>query len=295
MNYGDRINHQSQYVDPADAFVPYDTQHPHGTYDQGGYHSYTGGYTDDPVHPSRTTSVVGPANRSVFDPDEYPAPTPRPKGPNGFNAREYESHENLWSRGGKARCCGRFFCCSLMTVVFLVVSIVLAMILWVRPPNVIVGALYTPLAAPGTTPAFNVSTTGINLNLAANISVENPNFFSVNFPSIKVQLYYPINNTAVGGGQQNNVNIRSNQQTNFTLPFSLQYNLTSDPSHQILTDITNKCTASQSLTVNYSITLGIRVIFFTISPVISNSASFACPLTAADVAGIVGSGVSLGG
>jgi hypothetical protein len=74
-NHLEYMNNQPHYMDPADAFVPYDTQQPHGTYDQGGY-NYPVGYTDEPVRGSHSPTAV-----DSHELDESPAPIPRTKGP----------------------------------------------------------------------------------------------------------------------------------------------------------------------------------------------------------------------
>lgn len=65
---------------------------------------------------------------------------------------------NMWTKGSRASCCGRFFCCTLMIFLLLLISVVLTIALvsvsckchvsrgsqaapsqYLRPPNVIVG------------------------------------------------------------------------------------------------------------------------------------------------------------
>lgn len=41
----------------------------------------------------------------------------------------YDHQGNLWTRGSRAGCFGRFFCCTIMIVVFLVISILLSLAL----------------------------------------------------------------------------------------------------------------------------------------------------------------------
>lgn len=41
----------------------------------------------------------------------------------------YEHQGNLWTKGGRGRCFGRFFCCTIMIFVFLLVSIILSLAL----------------------------------------------------------------------------------------------------------------------------------------------------------------------
>jgi len=294
MAYRDHPNGQ-HYTDPADAFNPYDTRQPHQTYEQGGY-NYGGGYTDEPHGPTAAGTRGRPDSiRSELDNEsEEPHAAPRSQEKRSrnqtFKAFRYDAQGNLWTKGGKGRCVGRFCCCTLMIAIFLIVSIIFTIILWVRPPDVGIGAVQ-PMSTNGS--AFQLTSAGLNVDLGVNISVQNPNFFSVSLKTLKLQLFYPINNTAIGSGQKNDIVIRSNEQTNFTFPFTFQYTLASDPSRTVLTDLANKCTANQDLTVNYKITLGLQIVVATISPVISNSFTFACPLNGSELLGLSGAGLSL--
>lgn len=104
--------------------------------------------------------------------------------------------------------------------------------------------------------------------------MNNPNFFSVSLKHLKLevripnyyllldahirsQLFYPINNTALGNGEEDNIKINSNQQTNFTFPFALKYITADDPSKAVLTDLASKCVGGQDLKINYKITVSI--------------------------------------
>jgi LEA14-like dessication related protein len=166
-----------------------------------------------------------------------------------------------------------------MIVLFLIISIVLALALWTRPPNVLVGDVET--TTTGT--QIQLLTNGVQFNLEIPFSVSNPNYFSVSFSSIKADIYYPIGNTLIGGGQENDVTFPSHSNQNFTFPFSIQYTTTMASSSQILADLLTKCDANSDITVDYDLTLGLRILFFTVSPTISNSASFLCPLTASEL------------
>ena len=121
-------------------------------------------------------------------------------------------------------------------------------------------------------------TVPFRIGLVANRShsVANPNYFSVNFNEIKVdvsssvtlhleknynsfmQIFYPINETHVGGGSVKNVDIKSNQETNFTLPFTFNYTETIDPNFNILEDLAGRCgfisgTPKSQLAIDYKI------------------------------------------
>ena len=153
-------------------------------------------------------------------------------------------------------------------------------------------------------------------------SVDNPNYFSVDIQQIQAevsilwttilashfpsQIIYPINNTNVGQGLLNNVVIHSNAQTNLTFPFSLDYITSVDPQHLILVDLAQKCGlvgSKSNISVKYKITvrwqlwsdwqalrhswcslqIKLLILIVPISPVISNSFDFACPISASDL------------
>jgi len=299
------------YGEPAPEFNPYNAgEQPHQTYEQGPYDNYGGGYRDDPTpdyqapqrqgtQPSYADAPPPPlAAKSIdetsrFDPGEF---TPSPKGPKtARNLRQYrlEFQGHLWTKGGRGRCFGRFFCCTFMILIFLVVTILLALVLWLRPPSINFGNP-APMTSGSTIQPTN---DGIIINMGVNISVDNPNYFAVNFKKITAEIFYPINNTPIGNGTANSIVISSNAETNFTFPFSIDYSTSLDPKSLILVDLAEKCGilgTKTNLSVNYKITLGLQILFVTISPSISNSFSFACPLTSSDLTGLLG-GAGLGG
>ncbi|KAJ7449936.1 hypothetical protein FB451DRAFT_1287043 [Mycena latifolia] len=288
---------------PAPEFNPYTTsEQPHQSYEHGGADSYGGGYRDDPAPEhdiqyaprrqgtQRSYGAPPPlplaskafGETSSFDAGEF---TPSSRGPKtASNLRRYrmDFQGHLWTKGGRGRCFGRFFCCTFMILIFLFVTIVLTLILWLRPPSIDFGDV-GPMSSGST---IQKTPDGINLNMGVNISVNNPNFFAVNFKKITAEIYYPINNTAIGNGTANNIVLSSNAQTNFTFPFSIDYSTTLDPNGKILLDLAQKCGilgTKTNLSVNYKITLGLQLLFVTISPSISNTFSFECPLAADDL------------
>src|SRR5260370_20168752 len=75
---------------------------------------------------------------------------------------------------------------------------------------------------------------------------------------IQVDVFYPIDNTPIGGGTASNVFFKSNTETNFTFPFAVTYNPLSDASGQVLADIATKCGVGgqrSDLSVNYQLTV----------------------------------------
>jgi len=290
-------NNDSYNDGPYDAYGGYNTynnRQPHQTYDQGGYPHYTGvaGYRDDanrntpspegepPIPPSKE-------NITAYEHDDQMAQV-RPRGnlagsKKSFRSWRAEGKENLWTRGSRARTCGRFFCCTTMITAFLIISILLSLALWVEPPNITIA---NPVQ--NDTQAFTFQNGELAINLAANITVENPNYFGVALNKVELDLTYPISNYPVGGGERQNINIRSNAQTNFTFPFSLSYNTSDTSGTAVLQDIVTKCEAKQDLTINYELKLSLRIVIVSVSPTITNSFTIACPIDPSEIEGLLG-------
>ena len=79
---------------------------------------------------------------------------------------------------------------------------------------------------------------------------------------IQVEVFYPINNTPVGGGTATDVLFKSGSQTNFTFPFALTYNPVNDASGQVLADIATKCAQQSDISVNYQLTVSSDMTLF---------------------------------
>jgi hypothetical protein len=211
--------------------------------------------------------------------------------------KEYRDNQgNLCTKGGRVRCFGRICCCSLMTTVFLIVSIVLALALFIRPPSIVIGSAKPLTGSVGN--AIEATSSGISIQLGVDISVSNPNYFNVDFQKIEVDLFYPINNTPVGGGIATNIDFKSRSQTNFTFPFTLSYNSTQAQANAIFSDLATKCGVSggktSNLKIDYKIILGIRILMAVIHPVISNTFSFPCPITPKEISQLL-NGLNIGG
>ncbi|KAH7912234.1 hypothetical protein BJ138DRAFT_1061540 [Hygrophoropsis aurantiaca] len=288
--YAEQYGRYDQQYGEAPAFNPYSNTQPHQSYDQGGYDAY-GGYRDEPSATTQgVVSAHSPENAkemNAFDRAEFA------RGHTGSRSRDlrhwrYDHQGALWTRGSRGRCVGRFCCCSIMIVVFFVVSILLALALWIRPPNVIVGSVQ-----PTTTGnQIELQSNGVTINLGVNISVSNPNYFSVSFSKINANIYYPIDNTQVliGNGNETDITFAAHSNKTFTFPFAIDYTTTMQDSSAIFAELEQKCGASgaaSDITVNYEITLGLRILFFVVSPTVSNSLSFACPLSADDISKLI--------
>jgi len=282
-NPQDQYAPHQQYTDGPE-YNPYGGEGPHQTYAQEGYQPYgahAGGYRDEPRVQSPEPLGVPPAFQSKEAGYSNDIPSE-------FRKRKYAGQSGLWTAGGGLRCCGRFFLCTILVFFFLLISIVLALLLWVRPPNIVIGSIIPPTSSD-----VSVTSTGLTIPLSIDISVDNPNYFAVDFNKISVDLTYPIDNTPVGNGTKSAITFHSNSQTNFTLPFNVTYSTADDPNDKILVDIATKCgvigSSKSDITIDYEITLGLHLGLINISPSISNSMSFACPLTSAEIQSIGGS------
>ncbi|KAL0946645.1 hypothetical protein HGRIS_012839 [Hohenbuehelia grisea] len=231
---------------------------------------------------------------STFDMTDFARPRER----NAAALRRYrmDFQGNLWTKGGRGRCVGRFCCCTLMIAVFLIISIVLALALWIRPPSIVLSDVQ-PVSTGST---VQLQADGITINLGVNISVSNPNYFAVNFKQIKAEIFYPINNTDIGGGVSNDIVFNSHSQKNFTFPFAINYKMQNDPSNKVLVDLATKCGfpsgVKSDIAVDYKITLGLRILFITVSPTVSNTFRFGCPLEQGQLEQLLkNAGLSLGG
>lgn len=277
---------QREYDEP---FNPYANEQPHRTYDQGGYNYDSGGinaprYTDDASGYMKERAVVEEVD------DAIPNRPVGPKTSRNLRRWRYEHNGDLWTRGGGVRTCGRLLCCTIMIFLFLLVSILLSLALWIRPPTFVVNqfglsdsATAVTLANDSLTVMFDVTTTVIN-----------PNYFSVDLTDLKINLFYPLNNnkTAVGGGEKKDVDFRSHQETNVTFPAQLLYNVTDDPNFSILVDLAKKCgvvpgVASSDVTLDYTAIVSVKVFLIPVKPTISGSTSFACPLSKENIGGLL--------
>ncbi|KAK6908453.1 hypothetical protein I203_102454 [Kwoniella mangroviensis CBS 8507] len=122
-------------------------------------------------------------------------------------------------------------------------------LVYVRPPSFALNSVNI-----GSSPV-SLTTNGLTVSFDLSISVANPNWFNADFKEITATAQYPGNNTNTFGG--------------------------------------GKCGISggtkQDITVDYDLYLKLKILGVTVSPTISNSASFECPITASDIQSIIGS------
>ncbi|KAF8506364.1 hypothetical protein BU17DRAFT_71325 [Hysterangium stoloniferum] len=285
---------QHGYKDSTSGFQPYaqSAPQPHASYEE----DPQAAYRDE--GPSQQGSQFPGVNRnnSIREKDEVDPWQAPPKSTGDLRMWRHDHHGNLWFKGSRVRCIGRFCCCTTMITIVMFISIVLTLAIFLRPPDIEFGGI-APMATGSTVEA---TTDDLKVNLGIKILVKNPNFFTVTFKSITAAISYPINNVRIGGGQQDNIVFKSNSETSFTFPFTLDYSESADPNGTVLQDIANRCgfipgSTKRQLAINYNLKLAIQILGITISPPISGTANFDCPFTLNDIKPLLGSIPSLSG
>ncbi|GAA5917151.1 hypothetical protein JCM8208_004851 [Rhodotorula glutinis] len=216
----------------------------------------------------------------------------------GLRMFRKDEHAGALTRGGRARCCGRVFCCTLILAILILVGIVAAFFLWVKPPDV----GFDGIEGPESGSEVTVATDGFDLNVRLKINVVNPNFFGADFSKIDASAYYPTKpNDKVGGGEMTDVSIKKYSNNTLHFPFAINYTTSYDSDLSVLTDIATRCgflgSNKRQLTVNYKVKVHVKIIAISIAPSFSSSTSFDCPLSESDISGFLGGSLSslLGG
>jgi hypothetical protein len=190
--------------------------------------------------------------------------------------------KNLWTRGGGLSCFGRFFFCSFLIIIFIIVAIILALALWLRPPAL-------TFTNPAINPNQQVSLDStLTVPLEVNITVYNPNFFSADFTSLTAEVSYPdVGNEVVARGNLTNLIIKSNEITNFTFPIVISLDLTGQGNSSdlsVVLDLANKCGiipqgSKTPIPLDIQIGITLRVLGIMISsPSISIPVKINCPI-----------------
>ncbi|KAG9226126.1 hypothetical protein CCMSSC00406_0005037 [Pleurotus cornucopiae] len=245
-------------------------------------------YTGEPMHDEEFNVPPVPSKERIeFDTFAVPRGEKTAQAMRKYR-RDYQG--NLITKGGRGRTCLRFFFCTLLIALFLFISIVLSLALWIRPPNLIMGDVAISNSSP-----FNLSNEGVTINLGVNLTVNNPNYFDVNLREVNADIFYPINNTLVGGGNQRDIVFKSHSEKNFTFPFDIAYKRATDPNNLIIVDLITKCGQKEDIRVTYKIRVSVRILVITVSPTIENTFSIACPLDADAIKSLAnGAGINLG-
>ncbi|KAI8090442.1 hypothetical protein BDF21DRAFT_411286 [Thamnidium elegans] len=177
----------------------------------------------------------------------------------------------------------RYTCCTLFLLLVILLIIVGVLVAIFKIPTVDFNG---PTRHPDGLAAFQKSNDSLafSVNFGLKIGVVNDNLESITFESIRTIAYYhTAPKVPVGGGVIHNVNIKSYGISNFTFPFSIEYNPIKDEGYAMLIDIATKCGLlggeSQDLTIDYDLIPTVRIAGIAISPVIHQSSHFPCPIS----------------
>jgi len=195
----------------------------------------------------------------------------------------------MWSKGSKGRVFARFCCCTALMTPFLVISIVLSLALWARPPDI----TFNGIQLPTNSSAVSVQQSSLDINLGLSITVKNPNYFGASFKSIIAEAFYPPLTAQLGGGSLYDINFPANSDTQFLFPINVTYSMSIDPQNILVTDLVTKCgikagSTKSPLTIKYDLKLALRILAITVSPSFSGTADFDCPVTRADLLALGG-------
>ncbi|ORY02796.1 hypothetical protein K493DRAFT_346518 [Basidiobolus meristosporus CBS 931.73] len=159
----------------------------------------------------------------------------------------------------------------------------IAFFLWVRVPEVKFSGV---ASAENITETFQVrGNTELIFNLRVNITIDNPNYITINFDEIKATAFHPaMPDVVLGNGSIKDVTIMKKAMNVLLFPLSIHYNITNDPQKLILQDLISRCGSSisgqkkGSIDMDYEIDLNFRMLAFTgFVPKIRSKAGFDCP------------------
>ncbi|KAI8638976.1 hypothetical protein BD408DRAFT_422229 [Parasitella parasitica] len=200
-------------------------------------------------------------------------------------------------------CCVRCLCCACCLPIWgagIIWFIVIAIIIIVIVIGAIAGTFIMPTVdMAGVSTTSNTSSQlsftgdGISINFGLVVAVNNPNLLSIGLSDINATAYYPDGNgghTYIGQGYLAEQNVPKYSNFNFTFPFALEYDPSYDKDQSVLTDLVDKCGLSgnekKDITIDYTIRLAAKVLFITVHPTISSSATFACPINNGALSGL---------
>ncbi|KAI8144797.1 hypothetical protein BJV82DRAFT_606279 [Fennellomyces sp. T-0311] len=183
-------------------------------------------------------------------------------------------------------CCGcctclprwmRYICCILLLLIIALGITIGVMAAVLKVPDVSVNGLVGE-------PQASMSGSTVAMNFTLDISVDNPNGISITFEKIVAEAFYPGHHEqSIGGGELDNVKIDKNGVTDIQFPFNIEVDSSDDSSKAVVADLLSKCgltgSQTQQLTIDYEVTPTVRVAGIPISPKISNSAKFDCPVS----------------
>ncbi|WFC97344.1 hypothetical protein MYAM1_000054 [Malassezia yamatoensis] len=170
-------------------------------------------------------------------------------------------------------------------------SVVMLIVLFIRPPNIGLQGLSLPNSAS----QIQIQQESFTVNASLNAVVSNPNYISAEINNLTA-IAYDSNAriTSIGNCSVPHRTIQAQSNTNVTVPCELNYNLQQDKNLTIIRDLINRCgllqsSTKQSLQILLDTHLSIRVLAFHIPISVSPTVSVDCPITKQEVKQLLGS------
>jgi len=186
----------------------------------------------------------------------------------------------------------RCLVCFLVLGVILVLSIIILIVLFLRPPNIGVKNIDMPQSIDGLNidPSRQAFSFPINLT----VRVSNPNYVSAEINSIHANLFDKhADSTRVGSCDLRHKHIKSHNDTDITIPCHVRYSLEEDPNKSVIKDIINRCgfngKKKQDFDMSLKLRLSITVLSITVPINVNPNIRFSCPVSKSDLKKIGGS------
>ncbi|GAC97410.1 expressed protein [Pseudozyma hubeiensis SY62] len=303
----DDYTHDPYSADPQHQYAPYYSQQDHDHYrdDLGDSHDSNPARTlhrdhqqsyDDDHHYSDTragASAIDDHNMSA-EKGNYGSPY----------AAKRASGNSIWTKDDKRAfssrsCPAKFFRIligNLILAIIFIVSIILLIVMFLRPPNVAISGVSVPNQN-----AVSYQNGAFSFNVSVDISVSNPNSISANIKKLNATAYDSADqSTALGHGLVTNQAIRANANTTVVFPFQIRYSQSEDPDFSIIQNIASDCgltggSGGGDLSFLFKVEVDVEVLSITVPVNINRNISFPCPLSASSLQGVLsGLGGSLG-
>lgn len=147
-----------------------------------------------------------------------------------------EDKHVFFKRSVPARAFRSIFCIVIWAVI-IIISVILLVVTFAKPPNVAVMSISVPNGDD-----FSVSGTSFKANGSVNFAISNPNSFSATIEHLQAHLYDANlgKSVSVGNGTLKSQKIKANDNTTIVFPFDIGIDLSSDAT-ALISDVANQC------------------------------------------------------
>ncbi|TIB13771.1 hypothetical protein E3P89_01141 [Wallemia ichthyophaga] len=172
----------------------------------------------------------------------------------------------------------RWIFCVLILGIVIAIGIIATIVLYVKPPNL----AFLGVEEPNNGSTVSAINNALSINFDLQIQVDNPNTFDITFNELYAQLFWGATNISIGYGRVENIDIRSENTTNFRYPFHIVYKASYDPNRQVLGGLLDSCgltdpNSKPPIDIQYDLDIDVKALSVNIKQTISNSMSVTCP------------------